>query len=364
MQDERWETEEQYKRIKALVASAKVDTAPTPGTESEFSVLVNGTKVGKVLKLTPAPTVDGKKRPWVATHGYFSNAERKTATSKQAIREVLLSHMAGCVTGRTPGYNFLADCLNLVALLGSNDDREAMCAKIAGVIPHANANTKVYKDNVVVIVESQDSNALLVRKVQNGNPVICRSQDGDIYRWHGEWSDLRDHVATVLAKSRETERKFLVNVKKLPKPVSSVKLTQGYIAEDPVVRVRYEGEQTAPTQAWFTFKGDGLLTCSEQEFQVPAVDVQRAATLLHSMGKSGALVKMRHTHIVREADGTERTWVVDQYLAPPKLAGNWIAEVELPSEDVKFEKPVWATKEVTYDAAYKNARLIKNGWPR
>lgn len=356
--DERWETKEQHKRIKALVAAAVVDTATIPGADSGQAVLVNGTKVGRIYK---SPVDKGK---WIAAHGYFSKAEKSVATPKQAIKEIVLSHMAARVTGRMPFDNFLTDCLELSKLLGCGNDYESRCAKVACVIPPDDQTIRVYKDNMVLIVESLDSHALLIKRLENSNPVICRSASGDLYRAHGEWSYLKDHVAKVLSQSKEIERKFLVDVGTLPLAESSVKLTQGYIAEQPVVRVRYEGEQHAPTRAWITFKGGGLLTRTEQEFEVPEADRQKAVTLLHSMSQTGILQKIRYFHEVLESDGTRREWTVDQFLSPLTVAGLWMAEVELPTEDTKFKKPGWVTKEVTSDPQYTNAKLVKNGRPK
>jgi hypothetical protein len=49
------------------------------------------------------------------------------------------------------------------------------------------------------------------------------------------------------------------------------------------------------------------------------------------------------------------TWEIDEFLG--ENAGLVVAEVELVSEDQKFARPPWVTKEVTTDARYFNSSL-------
>ena len=52
------------------------------------------------------------------------------------------------------------------------------------------------------------------------------------------------------------------------------------------------------------------------------------------------------------------TWEVDEFFGDN--AGLIVAEIELESEDESFERPDWLGEEVTEDARYYNANLIKN----
>jgi len=51
-----------------------------------------------------------------------------------------------------------------------------------------------YQDDQILIVRSLDSKAMVVEKVENQNPVVGRNREGEIFRYHGEWQDLEEHV--------------------------------------------------------------------------------------------------------------------------------------------------------------------------
>lgn len=158
----------------------------------------------------------------------------------------------------------------------------------------------------------------------------------------------------------EIERKFLVDLTKLRfSDYPNVLLTQGYITFDPAVRVRYQGSPEMPEKAWLTFKGSGLLSREEHEFELSGEDVKKAVALLTSMRapETGLIRKRRYSVTV---NGTE--WTVDEFLGPSHLDGLWMAEIELTSEDEKFDIPAWATREVTQDKRFSNTSLLKR-WP-
>ena len=56
--------------------------------------------------------------------------------------------------------------------------------------------------------------------------------------------------------------------------------------------------------------------------------------------------------------GNGRTWEVDEFYGDND--GLTVAEIELGSEDEKFEKPSWLGQEVTGDVKYYNSMLMKN----
>lgn len=64
---------------------------------------------------------------------------------------------------------------------------------VGGWIPPQETAT-AYADDVVVIVRSLDSKAMVITKRENNNPVVGRDGKGDVYRFHGEWRDIEAHV--------------------------------------------------------------------------------------------------------------------------------------------------------------------------
>ena len=52
------------------------------------------------------------------------------------------------------------------------------------------------------------------------------------------------------------------------------------------------------------------------------------------------------------------TWEVDVFAGANE--GLNVAEIELPAEDTPFEKPAWLGAEVSGDARYYNANLIRH----
>lgn len=95
---------------------------------------------------------------------------------------------------------FVAACEDIVTHLGGENALEAQLAKIGCTIPHKDQNVHVYKDEALLVVKSLDSKALLIEKLSNHNPVICRNENGNVYRQHGEWTGLRDHVQQILTR--------------------------------------------------------------------------------------------------------------------------------------------------------------------
>lgn len=146
----------------------------------------------------------------------------------------------------------------------------------------------------------------------------------------------------------EIERKFLVDrtlwssIKK-PEPDH---LRQGYLVNQPgkTIRVR-----VTDSDAFITIKGSskGALR-SEYEYEIPKKDAEE---LLDQFSESVVEKKRFRIHY------QHHTWEVDEFLGKNK--GLLLAEIELTSEEEKFERPDWVTREVTNDQRYYNAHLAQ-----
>lgn len=147
---------------------------------------------------------------------------------------------------------------------------------------------------------------------------------------------------------QEIERKFLVDKNlwaTLVKPIPA-KIAQGYLSKEPekTIRVRIKGNK-----GFLTIKGKTKgITRSEFEYEIPLSDAEE---LLQSFTDK-ALNKDRY-----EIPFEGKVWEVDVFHG--KLDGLVLAEIELQSEDEYFNKPIWATKEVSSDPSYYNAVLIE-----
>ena len=146
----------------------------------------------------------------------------------------------------------------------------------------------------------------------------------------------------------EIERKFLLQGDAWRGLGQAVLLRQGYLssARERVVRVRIEGEQ-----AMLTIKGANVgATRGEWEYPIPLAD---AAELLDGLCEQPLIEKYRH-----RIEHAGMAWEVDEFLGAN--AGLIVAEIELASEDQPFEKPDWVGAEVSGDARYYNANLIRH----
>jgi CYTH domain-containing protein len=146
----------------------------------------------------------------------------------------------------------------------------------------------------------------------------------------------------------EIERKFLLQGDAWRGLGQAVLLRQGYLssARERVVRVRIEGEQ-----AMLTIKGANVgATRGEWEYPIPLAD---AVELLDGLCEQPLIEKYRH-----RIEHAGMVWEVDEFLGAN--AGLLVAEIELASEDQPFEKPEWIGAEVSGDARYYNANLIRH----
>lgn len=148
--------------------------------------------------------------------------------------------------------------------------------------------------------------------------------------------------------SVEIERKFLVRGLGWKALGQSVAIRQGYLSTNPdrVVRIRIEDEA-----ATLTIKGrTNGITRGEWEYEIPLAEADQ---LLNDLCEQPLIEKTR-TRIVYEG----MVWEVDEFFGDN--LGLIVAEIELESEEQSFPKPDWIAEEVTDDARYYNANLLRH----
>ena len=146
----------------------------------------------------------------------------------------------------------------------------------------------------------------------------------------------------------EIERKFLLQGDTWRGLGQAVLLRQGYrsSARARVVRVRIEGEQ-----AMLTIKGANMgATRGEWEYPIPLAD---ATELLDGLCEQPLIEKYRSRVMY-----AGMVWEIDEFLGVN--AGLVVAEIELHSEDQPFDRPGWIGEEVSHDARYYKANLIRH----
>ena len=148
---------------------------------------------------------------------------------------------------------------------------------------------------------------------------------------------------------QEIERKFLIRSDAFKGEASKKnRIVQGYLnsAAERTVRVRIKGNE-----AFITVKGksnESGLSRYEWEKEIP---VSEAEDLL-KLCEPGIIEKLRH-----EVCLDRHIFEIDEFFGENE--GLVLAEVELTSEDEKFEKPTWLGEEVTGDKRYYNSYLTK-----
>ena len=146
----------------------------------------------------------------------------------------------------------------------------------------------------------------------------------------------------------EIERKFLVDTIPTQQINRSKKVKQGYMVNDEhqVVRVR-----SMDSDHFLTIKSNTRgLSRLEFEYQIPQRD---ALDMFKYLCGPSIIEKTRH---YIEFQG--HTWEVDEFHG--KNQGLVVAEIELKSEDEKFEIPGWVSCEVSHDPRYYNMNLMTN----
>lgn len=149
--------------------------------------------------------------------------------------------------------------------------------------------------------------------------------------------------------AQEIERKFLVCADFKQYAYKSERVVQGYISShaDRSVRVRIKGDK-----AFLTIKGkstaDGL-SRFEWEKEISIAEAED----LFKLCEPGVIDKIRYLITF-----DNKTFEVDEFFGDNE--GLIIAELELESEAETFSKPEWIGEEVTGEARYYNAMLVKH----
>ncbi|KPQ34879.1 MAG: adenylate cyclase [Phormidesmis priestleyi Ana] len=156
--------------------------------------------------------------------------------------------------------------------------------------------------------------------------------------------------------AKEIERKFLVREDSWRATATGQRYRQGYIATARLghsVRVRIAGDS-----GYLTIKGPSQgLTRAEFEYAIPVADAQE---MLETLCDRPFIDKVRYRLPVGDI-----LWEIDEFAG--ENAGLIVAEVELTSEAQPFEKPNWLGEEVSGQAKYYNASLVRNPyskWPK
>ena len=145
----------------------------------------------------------------------------------------------------------------------------------------------------------------------------------------------------------EIERKYLVkkDVYSVIDEIKPHQITQAYLVNEKSKSVRI---RIMDDVAFLTIKSDIVgITSKEYEYEIP---VNEALSLIESFGLK-TLNKKRY-----KVDFNSKTWEIDVF--DENLDGLVLAEIELQSEDEKFDVPEWIGLEVTLNPEYLNANLI------
>jgi len=148
--------------------------------------------------------------------------------------------------------------------------------------------------------------------------------------------------------AKEIERKFLVKNEDFKKQAEGVMYRQGYLnsVKERTVRVR-----TVGNKAFMTVKGITIgATRVEYEYEIPFDDCN---AMLDDLAEKPIIEKKRY-----KIPMGKFTWEIDEFFGENQ--GLTVAEIELESEDEKFDKPAWVGEEVTGDPRYFNSNLIKH----
>ena len=146
----------------------------------------------------------------------------------------------------------------------------------------------------------------------------------------------------------EIERKYLVkqDFHSVIDEIQPHQITQAYLVNEKSKSVRI---RIMDNIAFLTIKSDLIgITRKEYEYEIP---VNEALSLIESFDLK-TLKKKRY-----KVDFNSKTWEIDVF--DENLNGLVLAEIELQSEDEKFDIPEWIDLEVTLNPEYLNANLIK-----
>lgn len=152
---------------------------------------------------------------------------------------------------------------------------------------------------------------------------------------------------------QEIERKFLVDGEYKSKAYASSRIVQGYIcsARGRTVRIRIRDDK-----GYLTIKGPADVSGISRYEWEKEIPLDEARDLM-KICEPGAIDKTRY--LVRSG---RHVFEVDEFYGENE--GLVIAEVELSSPDEPFEKPDFIGQEVTGDARYYNAQLMRHPFCR
>lgn len=152
---------------------------------------------------------------------------------------------------------------------------------------------------------------------------------------------------------QEIERKFLVDGEYKSKAYTSSRIVQGYIcsARGRTVRIRIRDDK-----GYLTIKGPADVSGISRYEWEKEIPLDEARDLM-KICEPGAIDKTRY--LVRSG---RHVFEVDEFYGENE--GLVIAEVELSSPDEPFEKPDFIGQEVTGDARYYNAQLMRHPFCR
>ncbi len=153
--------------------------------------------------------------------------------------------------------------------------------------------------------------------------------------------------------AKEIERKFLVSSDGWRSGAVGKPYCQGYITTakpGQSVRARIAGDQ-----GYLTIKGPANgLSRAEFEYPIPVTD---AREILETLCIQPLIEKVRYRLPIGEL-----VWEIDEFKG--ENAGLVIAEVELTSESQSVDLPEWIGAEVSGQAKYYNASLVKNPYSK
>jgi len=152
--------------------------------------------------------------------------------------------------------------------------------------------------------------------------------------------------------AQEIEKKFLVSSKAFKNVVAKqTRIIQAYLSSLPerTVRVRIKG-------GFITIKGIGSDSGASRYEWEKEIPVNEDEELL-KICEPGLIDKTRY-----EIKASDHTFEVDEFHGENEVL--IVAEVELTSEDDRFERPGWLGEEVTGDVRYYNSALTKNPYTK
>lgn len=83
------------------------------------------------------------------------------------------------------------------------------CKKIGKSLGSSNnclSGDKVYQDDVIRITLNTENNEIEIERKENNNPVVATDKNGRVFRFHGEWIHLKNHVNDLTSKKSKARQ--------------------------------------------------------------------------------------------------------------------------------------------------------------